>query len=182
MESRNKRIAKLLGLLLSSLMIGIASAYTYNMFMTSNVGVKASGMSFVANEDDFTICGGDIATDLQSVTFDTMDGLRGQPIAYVPVDIHCADTDGHNIELKLGTWNGGGHPDLNSITITMWSGAVQQGASIVLLPGGGSVTTTGSVPIANGETWNVEWIVDWKSTAEVGVDTVQVNLILVVAD
>jgi len=182
MDSRNKRIFKLLSLLISALVIGTASAYTYNMFMTSTVGVNALGMSFVANENDFTICGGSIATDLQSVTFTTMNGLPGSPITYVPVDIHCADAGGHHIELKVGTY--GDNPDLNSIKITMYNGATPMGETIELYPTGGDtpVLTTGSVAIANGDTWNVEWIVDWKDTATPGTDSVQVNLILVVAD
>jgi len=184
MDSRNKRIFKLLSLLISALVIGTASAYTYNMFMTSTVGVNALGMSFVANENDFTICGGNIATDKQSVTFTTMNGLPGSPITYVPVNIHCADTAGHHIELMVSTWDGADETDLNSITVTMYNGGTPQGESIVLYPTGGgtSVLTTGSVPIANGDTWNVQWIVDWKSSADPETDTVQVALILVVAD
>jgi hypothetical protein len=141
-------------------------------------------MTFVANSPDYATCTGSITPNKQSVTFTTMDGLPDQEIVYMPVNIRCADASGHHIELKVDTWDGALQANLNSITVTMYNGATKEGASIVLYPTGGgtSITTTGIVPIADGNIWNVEWKVYWKSTAAVGVDSVHVNLLLVVAD
>lgn len=183
MDSRNKRISKLLGLLLSALMIGIASAYQYNMFMNATVGVTPTGMSFVAAAGtDFTTCGGSITSNKMGVTFSSMNGYPDVEAIWNPVEIHCADSAGDNIELTA-TWDGASQTNLYYIKVTMYNGATQQGATIVLYPTseGTSVTTTGPVPIANGGAWTVQWKVYWKASALNVVDIVHVNLQLAVA-
>lgn len=182
MDSRTKKILKLTSILISSLVIGIASASTYNMFMNATVGVKTTGMGFVEHAPDFTTCGGAITDNNQKVTFSSMNGIAGQEAIYSPVDINNADLAGHDIELVLDTWTGDGlGTKLYSITVTMYNGGTQQGNSIVLYPTGGgtSVTTSGTVNIGTGATWQVEWKVYWKGAALI-TDTVQVNLLLVV--
>lgn len=182
MNSRNKKLSKLLVLLLSSLMIGVASAYTYNMFMNATVGVATTGMSFVANPPHFATCGGIITDNNQKVTFTTMNGPAGSEAVWTPLQIHCDDSLGDSIELKLDTWTGDSQTNLYYIKVTMYNGAAQQGATIVLYPTseGISVTTTGSVPMANGDAWTVQWKVYWKGTALSPTDNVQVSLILAV--
>lgn len=178
MNVNYKKLLKLATLLISSLLIATVSAATYNMFMSASVGVGATGMSFVASEPDFTDCGGAITDNYQKVTFSSMNGIAGQEAIYRPVDISNTDVGGHNIELVLDTWTGDGEANLYSITISMYDSTEnQKGDSIVLLPGGGSVTTSGSVNIAV-ETWQVEWEVYWKGTAV--AETVEVNLLLII--
>ncbi|MCJ7634465.1 hypothetical protein MUP77_18990 [Candidatus Bathyarchaeota archaeon] len=184
MEPRKMRkCLKLLTLLISSLLIATASASMYNMFMSATVGVRVTGMSFVANNPDFTNCTGAITDNNQKVTFSSMNGIAGQEAIYIPVDINNADTVGHDIDLVLDTWTGDGlGTKLYSITVTMYNGVTPQGASIVLYPTGGgtSVTNSTTVNIGTGATWQVEWKVYWKGTAVPITDSVQVNLQLVV--
>jgi hypothetical protein len=180
MNSRTKKILKLTSILISSLVIGIASASTYNMFMNATVGVTATEMSFVASTD-FSACGGVITDNNQKVTFSTMNGKAGVEAIYKPVNITNGATAAHNIELVLDSWTGATQTHLYKITVSMYKGTVQQGVSLVLYPDGEgtSVTNSTTVNIGTSETWQVEWKVYWKGTAVVG-DTVQVNLLLVV--
>jgi hypothetical protein len=175
-----KKSLKLITLLISALIIATASATSYNMFMNSTVGVKSTGMSFVADDPDYTTCGGAITDNNQKVTFATMDGIAGSEAIYIPVDIHNADTGDHDIELMLDSWTGASQTHLYNITVTMYNGATKEGASIVLKPTseGSSVTTSGTVNIGASETWTVKWTVYWKGSAT--TDSVQVKLLLVV--
>jgi hypothetical protein len=187
MDSRTKKILKLLTLLISSLVIATVSANTYNMFMYSTVGVKTTTMSFVADNPDFTTCGGSITDGNQKVTFSTMNGVAGQEAIYTPVKINNNDTTaGHNITLVLDSWTGASEAHLYNITVTMYNGTgAQKGNSIVLVPSEGtgiSVTTSGApVTIGPTQTWTVVWTVYWKGSAVAGTDSVQVELLLVIS-
>ena len=177
-----RKCLKLLTLLISSLLIAAASASTYNMFMSATVGVKATEMSFVLHNPDYTTCGGAITDNNQKVTFSSMMGMQGGETIYNPVDINNAnDTAGHLIELKLDSWTGVVGTPLFNITITMYDGATPKGASIVLIPGGtGQVETSGDQTIPLTTTWQVEWKIYWTGDATPGSDSVQVNLLLVI--
>jgi hypothetical protein len=182
MKLNYKRSLKFVTLLITALLIGTASAYTYNMFMNATVGVTATELSFTANNPDYTTCGGAITDNNQKVTFSTMNGKAGVEAIYDPVKITNGASAAHDIELMLDTWTGDDQTNLYYITITMYNGATQKGNSIVLYPTteGTSVTTSGTVNIGISEEWQVEWKVYWKGTATVGTDSVQVNLLLVV--
>jgi len=181
---RSRKALKFLGLLISAMVIASVSAATYNMFMNATVGVTATELSFVEKDPDFTTCGGAITDNGQKVTFSTMNGKPGVEAIYNPVDISNGIGAAHNIELVLDSWTGAAQTNLYSITVTMYNGGAPQGDSIVLYPdseGTPSVTTSGTVSIAISETWQVEWKVYWKGSATVGVDTVDVYLLLVVS-
>jgi hypothetical protein len=143
------------------------------------VGVKSTGMGFAANNPDYTTCGGSITDNNQKVTFSKMNGTAGQEVIYMPVNITCADAGGHNIALVLDSWTGASQTHLYYINVTMFNGATQKGNSILLYPTGKgtSVTTSGTVNIANGETWNVKWRVYWAGNATL-TDKVEVYLLL----
>jgi hypothetical protein len=95
-----------------------------------------------------------------------------------PVRIYNNDTSAHSINLKLASWDGNSQNQLYNITITLYNattGGTKQGQSILLVPGGsGQVTETSSVSIGSRETWRVEWVIYWKSTAS--SETVNVHL------
>jgi hypothetical protein len=179
---RSKKALKFLGLLISAMVIASVSAATYNMFMNATVGVEAIELSFVQGTD-FVACGGAITDASQKVEFSGMNGKPGVEAIYYPVNISNGAGAAHNIELVLDTWTGADQTNLYNITVTMYNGVVQQGVSLVLRPDseGTSVTTSGSVPIAISETWEVEWKVYWKGSATPGSDTVNVYLLLVVS-
>lgn len=183
MDPKNRKIVKLLSLLVSSLLIAAVSAQVYNyMFMDATVGVKTTGMRFVAGSNFYEV-GGTLYDNAQRVTFSEMDGTAGQLVTYQdPVRIHNGDDTSHVIELVLFSWTGEETTPLYNITITMYDSAdVAQGASIVLVPGGGvgHVTTSGEATISNGETWRVEWSIWWKGD-ETESHSVKVSLRLVI--
>jgi len=182
MKMNYKKSLKFITLLIASLLIATASAATYNMFMNATVGVTATELSFTANNPDYTTCGGAITDNNQKVTFSTMNGKAGVEAIYEPVKITNGASAAHDIELMLDTWTGADQTNLYYITITMYDGTTPKGDAIVLYPTseGTSVTTSGTVNIGISEEWLVEWKVYWKGTASVGVDSVQVNLLLVV--
>jgi hypothetical protein len=179
---KNKKSLKFVILLISTLFIATASAYTYNMFMNATVGVTATELSFVADDPDYTTCGGAITDNNQKITFSTMNGKAGVEAIYSPVEITNGAGAAHDIELMLDTWDGDDQTNLYYIEITMYNSGTPEGNSIVLYPTieGTSVTTSGTVNIGTSETWQVEWKVYWKGTATVGSDSVQVDLLLVV--
>ena len=182
MKVNYKKSLKFVILLISALFIATVSAYTYNMFMNATVGVTATELSFTANDPDYTTCGGSITDNNQKVTFSTMNGKAGVEAIYTPVEITNGAGAAHDIELTLDTWTGTDQTNLYYIEITMYNSGAPEGNSIVLYPTGEgtSVTTSGPVNIGISATWQVEWKVYWKGTATVGVDSVQVNLLLVV--
>jgi len=187
MESRRKNLKplKLLALALSSLLIATASAAVYSyMFMEAKVGVKTTGMKFVEGTNpNFTETGGQLLDNNQKVTFSQMNGIAGALVPYPePVNITNDDPASHLIELVLDSWTGIAGTPLYNITITMYNSTnVQQGASIVLVPGGGTghITTSGDVIIGPSTTWRVQWLVRWKGNA-LTTDYVQVYLRVIV--
>ena len=177
-----RKYLKLLTLLISTILIATASAQVYKyMFMSATVGVKATDMSFVEGAN-FAEAGGELLDNAQKVTFSAMNGEAGRLITYLdPVGINNANaTAGHLIELKLDSWTGIVSTPLFNITITMYDGVTQKGASIVLIPGDvGQVETSGDQTIPATTTWRVEWKVHWNGDALL-TDSVQVNLLLVI--
>jgi len=184
MDPKNRKIVKMLTLLISSLLIAAVSAqvYTY-MFMDATVGVKTTGMRFVAGTN-FEEVGGQLHDNNQRVTFSKMNGTAGQLVTYPnPVGIQNNDEASHTIELVLHSWTGTPDTPLYNITITMYDEDVLKGErSIVLVPGEGEghVTTSGDATIpGGGTTWRVEWSIWWKGIAK-ETDSVQVSLRLVI--
>jgi hypothetical protein len=185
-QIRGSKSLKLLFLLLASLLIASVSASVYyTMYMNATVGVIGNKVEFYAGQD-WTTTGGLISTpDRQTVSFASMDGAAGSGTTY-PAAVYICNNDtssSHSIELTVGSWSGAsGAPNLDNITITMLDATnATQGASIVLIPGtNGSPSTTGARTIDSGAVWHVEWNIYWKGSATPGIDSVTVDLKLMV--
>jgi uncharacterized protein YdeI (BOF family) len=180
---RSIKALKLLGLLISALLIATASATLYTqMFMYSHVTVQSHFCQFVTGVND-TDVSADISTYGEEVTFDNMVGCNGSLVTYIgAVNITNTNATGSvNVELKLDTWDGEGKWPLRYINVTMYdtSGDIQKGEMLSLLPGGGDVTTSGKVSILAGAMWRVQWDVFWWGNATAGTDTVDVTLVLI---
>lgn len=184
MENNYRKSLKLVVLLITSLLIATVSASTYySMFMNAtNLGVDTGNKVFFNEGADWPT-GSTMGAGNQTVTLDGMTGKNGTAtIISDPVRIYNNDTSSHNINLKLDSWTGDSEADLNYINVTMYnatSGGTKQGQTIYIVPGPGDVTETGSVSIGSGETWRVEWVIYWKTTAT--TETVDVNLELEVS-
>ncbi|MGB9684834.1 MAG: hypothetical protein ACPL1Z_07905 [Candidatus Bathyarchaeales archaeon] len=179
MKTNYKKSLKLITLLLSSVLIATVSASTYySMFMTANVGVSGANKIFFTpgvNWGSSTMGPGNqtvtLALSAPNGTITTISD---------PVRIYNSDNQGHNINLKLLSWNGESESNLNYINITLYnsvSDGSAQGNTIYLVPGAGDVTETTAVSIGAGTTWRVEWVVYWKPDATVSNSvTVQLEL------
>jgi hypothetical protein len=177
MKMNYKKVSKLAMLLISSAIIATVSGSTYySMFMTGNVGVSGANKIFFTPGADWG--SSTMGDGNQTVTL-SLTGRNGTAtVIGDPVRIYNNDIGAHNINLKLDSWNGESEAQLNYINITLYNsyptGGTAQGTTIYLVPGTGDVTETGIVSIGAGETWRVEWIVYWKSTAS--SQTVEVDL------
>jgi len=146
------------------------------MFMNAQVGVSGANKIFFTPGSDW----GSSTMDPGNQTVNlVLNGQNGTvTVIGDPVRIYNNDTNDHNINLVLLSWDGESQSQLNYINITLYNayptGGTAQGATIYLVPGSGDVTETGSVTIGAGQTWRVEWIIYWKTTAS--VETVNVNL------
>lgn len=178
-ENQQQKILKLVILLASAMLIASVSASTYySMFMSATVGVSGTNKVFFTPGTDWG--SSQIGDGNQTVTLD-LDGQNGTAtIISDPVRIYNNDTSAHNINLKLRSWNGESQTQLNYINITLYdaypTGGTAQGNTIYLVPGSGDVTETGSVQIASGATWRVQWIIYWKPTASSESITVELEL------
>ena len=184
MNINYKKSLKLITLLITSILIATVSASTYySMFMNAtNIGIDTGNKVFFTEGVDWP-AGSTMGNGNQTVTLDGMKGKNGTATTISdPVRIYNNDTSSYNINLKLDSWTGESETHLNYINVTIYnaiSGGTKQGQTIYLVPGAGDVTETGSVSITSGETWRVEWIIYWKTTAT--SETVDVDLILEVS-
>ena len=180
---RSMKALKLLGLLISAMLIATASAALYSqMFMYSHVTVQAHFCKFVTGANDTDVLA-DITAGGEEVTFDDMVGCNGSLITYIgAVNItNLSTTSNRTLELKLDTWDGEGKTELRYINVTMYdtSGDTQKGEMLSLLPGGGDVDTSGQVLIETSAMWRVQWDIFWWGNATAGTDTVDVTLVLI---
>ncbi|MGQ9460212.1 MAG: hypothetical protein ACUVRA_03150 [Candidatus Bathyarchaeaceae archaeon] len=178
---RSMKALKLLGLLISAMIIATASAALYSqMFMYSHVTVVGHFCKFTEGANT-TYVGGNIASDGEEVKFTDMKGCNGSLVTYVQaVNItNGSSTESRTIELKLQSWNGEGQFKLRYINVTMYDGNTQKGEMLKLLPGAGDVTTSGKVEIAANGKWRIQWDIFWWGNATAGTDTVDITLVLI---
>jgi hypothetical protein len=180
---RSMKALKLLGLLISAMLIATASAALYSqMFMYSHVTVAAHFCTFVTGVND-TDVSADITAGGEEVTFAGMVGCNGSLITYIgAVNItNTSTTANRTLELKLDTWDGDGKMMLRYINVTMYdtSDESKKGNMLSLLPGTGDVESSGQVLIETSAMWRAQWDVFWWGNATAGTDTVDVKLVLI---
>jgi hypothetical protein len=180
---RSMKALKLLGLLISAMLIATASAALYSqMFMYSHVTVEAHFCKFVTGAND-TDVSASITAGGEEVTFADMIGCNGSLITYIgAVNVtNLSTTANRTLELKLDTWDGEGKTELRYINVTMYdtSDESQKGNMLSLLPGSGDVDTSEQVLIETSAMWRVQWDVFWWGNATAGTDTVDVKLVLI---
>lgn len=186
MKIDNKKIPKLIALLITSILIATVSASTYySLFMhATNIGVAAGSQVFFVQGSDWPGGTSSLADGNQTANLDGMKGQNGTAtIIEDPVRIYNNDTASRTINLKLDSWTGDSEAQLYYINVTLYdafpTGGTKQGETIYLVPGAGDVNETSSQSIGSKATWRVEWIIYWKSTAT--TQTVDVDLILEVS-
>jgi hypothetical protein len=184
MNINYKKSLRLLTLFIASLLIATVSASTYySMFMSADdIGVATGNKVFFTPGADWDPASA-MGSGNQTVTLANLDGMNGTAtIISDPVRIYNNDTGSQSLNLKLDSWTGDSQNQLNYINVTVYnatSGGTAQGNTIYLVLGSGDVTETGTLSIGSGETWRVEWVIYWKTTAT--TETVDVNLKLEVS-
>ena len=180
---RSKKALKLLGLLVSALVIATASAQLYDtLYMRATpISVEGVGVKFTAGNET-SLAGGTINTAGSEVTFTGMQGKPGFIKTYgQAVNMTNMNSTGDfKIELKLNQWDGGASSKLTCINITVYDDAGdKQGTTINLIPAETGITTTGELTIPASKVWSVEWAILWNETATPGTDEVNVTLELI---
>jgi len=180
---RSRKALKLLGLLISAMLIATASAAYYaQMFMYATVTVGGTYTVFVS-AGNTTELGGTIISGGAEVTFDNMLGYNGSLASWseaVNITNNHA-SDGYNVTLAYHDWNGYAETKLRYVNITMYDGDAQKGEMLTLVPGGSNVTTSGRQVLSAGGMWRVQWDIYWWQNATT-TDTVDVTLKLIVED
>jgi len=186
MKINYKKSLKLITLLITSILIATVSASTYStMFMhATNIGVEAGNQVFFVQGSDWPGGTSSLTDGNQTATLDGMKGKNGTAtIIEDPVSIYNNDTSSRTINLKFESWDGESETELYCINVTLYNdsptGGTKQGQTIYLVPGAGDVTETTSQSIGSKETWRVEWVIYWKTTAT--TETINVDLELEVS-
>jgi hypothetical protein len=174
MEMNHRKGIKLAVLLLTSLLIAFASVAAYTeMFMHgTQISIGTAGVKFEAGADTNTMGGSDaINTPGTEVTFDQIPPIQpGETIPYdqaVNITNNSGSTKSINMSLYSHTGNFSTNFDYVNITIIAANGTTL-GNSIEIVSSGTNVTSTGSLQMAQGETWTVKWIIKAKTGATNG--------------
>jgi len=165
MKINYKKSAKLIILLISTLLIATASASIYNyMYQNATIGVEGMTLEWVSGAD-----GSSAGTQINGVTC-TLTDLKGPPNGTRtygdPVRLNNTGISSTTFNLTIDQVSGDTAQmdsvvvrlynftnDASMGTLTVWSGG-SQGSDLTSLTIG-----------ANGTQWRFQWDIKWKSTA-----------------
>ena len=171
MNINYKKTIKLIALLITSLLISLASVAAYSeMFMYgTSITIGTAGVKFVSAGNTTTMGGGDaINTQGTEVTFDTIPNIEpGEVRTYVQaVNITNNAASAKTINISFVSLTGPWSTNFDYINVTMIdaSGA-QKGNSIEIVSSGSNVTWTGGQSLPSTETWAIKWIIKAKQSA-----------------
>jgi len=156
-----KKVTKLAVLLISSLLISMASASIINeLTMTATVGITTPDIVFWQGAD-WDAVGGSMGAANQSVTFSSMNGKNGSLTTYTePVLIKNKGSSNYNLTLTL--YSTSTIPNtLRYVNITMYDGTTPKGNSIIILSSGPQSSSSGEQIIPTGASWRVQWDICW---------------------
>ncbi len=172
MKTNYRKAIKFTVLLLTSLLIGLASVAAYTeMFMHgTQITIGTASVQFTSGADTSTM--GSINTAGTEVTFDTIPAIEsGETRTYdEAVNITNGAGVAKTINVSLYSISGNFSIDFDYINITVIDGiGAPQGNSIEIVSGAGSnVTSTGNLNMAIGDEWTVRWIIEAKTGATDG--------------
>jgi hypothetical protein len=173
---RSRKALKLLGLLISSLLIATVSAQVYNyMFLNATIGVEGATLQWTLGEDNATA-----GTQIAGATA-TLDNLKGWTNAtrIYPDPVRLENIAGSDVifDLLIDEVSGGtGQMEsilvrlisMNTTTnmgnLTVWQSPTGEGANLT------------SLTMPNGHIWKVQWEITWKSTATTETVTVKLKV------
>jgi len=179
---RSMKALKLLGLLISAMLIAtVSAAYYAQMFMYATVTVQGQYVEFVS-AGNTTDLGGTVTAGGEEVTFTNMIGYNGTLASWSEaVNItNTHPTTPYNITLQVYDFTGDTESRLRYINVTMYDeGGTEKGNTIHLVPGAGDVDTSGKQVLGAGATWRTQWDIFWWGNATTS-DSVDVTIKLIV--
>lgn len=176
MNRNFRKSAKLVLLLITSLIISLASVFAYNeMFMYgTDVTIGSAGVYFVAAANTTTMGGADaINTQGTVVTFDEIPDITpGEVRTYeLAVNITNNGASAKTVNISLSSLTGPWSANFAEINVTMIDigGNIKGNVLEIVSTGYGSnQTETGGQQIGAGETWRIRWIIRAKTDATIG--------------
>jgi len=169
-----RRSAKLLTLLLTSLLIGTASAAVYNYLYMDVTPVKVYKAKVCFDEgDDATAAGVTIGTNQTYAEVRSLSGWPNATRVYEdPARINNTDTTkSFTIELKVNSYTGD-KTQVDSFVIKLIDTVEGQKGTLTVTAAG---DTTGALTIDSSEIWRLQFEIKWKAGAR---PSHQVQLVL----
>ena len=166
----NRKIIKFAILLLTSVLISFASVMAYTeMFMTATIGIGTANVTFVNGDNTTSI--GSINPQGTEVTFNNILDLEpGEIRTYneaVNITNNAGSTKTINISLYSLTGDWSSNFDYINLTVIAANGTAL-GTTIQIVSSGNNVTSTGNIPMLDGETWAIKMVIKAKTTATNG--------------
>jgi len=167
MKANYKKILKFATLLISSLLIGFASVMAYTeMFITANIRIKSASVRFVNGDNTADI--GQINTQGTVVTFNNIPDLEVGETRTYPEAVNITNNAGVTkvINISLYSLTGNWSPNFEYITLKVIAeNGTTLGDVITIVSSGLNVTSTGDIPMLNGEEWAIELEIKAKTDA-----------------
>lgn len=172
MKPNYKKTLKLIALLITSVLISYVSAQTYSeLFMYATpVSIGTAKVTFENGTDTVTMGGADaINTPQTAVTFDSIPAIEpGETRTYdQAVNITNGAGSTKTLNMSLHSLTGSFTANFDYINVTIIAANdTSLGNNIEIVSGSGTnVTSTGNIPMLDGETWTVRWIIKAKTGA-----------------
>jgi hypothetical protein len=168
MKINYKKSLKIVTLLITSVIIATVAADAYSELFMYGSGIKITDnrVILVAGTDTSTISTNGVENSGTTVTFDKITIAKSETLTYnETVKIKNNAGIQKTIVLDVTSLTGPFSNNFDYIYITVYDGVTQKGDQIRMLPSGGNVTTTGSIPMPNAAEWTVQWIIKAKVDA-----------------
>ena len=175
---RSMKALKLLGLLISSILIATVSAALYDyMYLDADVSVEGIALKWINGTD-----GGTAGTSISGLTA-TLTNLKGPPngTRVYPDPVRLNNTGTSSVSFNITVFAVTGDTvNMSSIIVKIYN--MTNSASIRNVTVWNITKGTGetNLPIGAKHEWRFQWEITWKATAIAAVDTVTVNLKLAV--
>lgn len=169
-----KKTAKLVMLLISTLLIASASAAIYNyMYQDASISVEGMALAWINGADNATA-----GTQIDGVT-SSLTNLKGPPngtrVYGDPVRLNNTGATSVTFDLMIDQVTGD-TAEMDSITVRLYN--VTNSASmgnLTVWSGGATGTDLTSLSITANTQWKLQWEIKWKSSATIS-HTVDANL------
>ena len=161
---RSTKALKLLGLLISSMIIATASAAIYDyMNLDANVGVQGIALAWVNGTD-----GGSAGTQISGVTA-TLTKLKGPPngtrLYADPVELNNTGTSSVTFDLLVDTVSGD-TGQMNSTIVRIYSlNTTSWIENVTVWSNGAKGADATGLEIPADNLWRFQWEITWKATA-----------------